>query len=34
MSDGNENLKPETSKQFSVGIRLEPSPTLSMCLGL
>jgi iron complex outermembrane receptor protein len=34
LSGGNENLKPETSKQFSVGIRLEPSPTLSLGLDL
>jgi iron complex outermembrane receptor protein len=34
LSGGNENLKPETSKQFSVGIRLEPSPMLSMGLDL
>ena len=34
LSGGNENLKPETSKQFSVGIRLEPSPSLSMGLDL
>jgi iron complex outermembrane receptor protein len=34
LSGGNENLKPETSKQFSVGIRLEPSPAFSMGLDL
>lgn len=34
LSGGNENLKPETSKQFSVGIRLEPSAALSMGLDL
>ena len=34
LSGGNENLKPETSKQFSVGIRLEPSSSLSMGLDL
>jgi iron complex outermembrane receptor protein len=34
LSGGNESLKPETSKQFNVGIRLEPTPTLSMGLDL
>jgi iron complex outermembrane receptor protein len=34
LSGGNENLKNETSKQFTVGIRLEPSSTLSVALDL
>lgn len=34
LSGGNENLKPETSKQFSVGFRIEPSSALSMGLDL
>lgn len=33
-SSGNENLKPETSKQFTIGTRWEPSARLSMGLDL
>jgi len=34
MSGGNENLKPETSKQWNLGIRFEPVNTLSMGMDL
>lgn len=34
LSGGNENLKPETSKQYSFGIRVEPSSTLSFGVDL
>jgi iron complex outermembrane receptor protein len=34
LSSGNENLKPETSKQFTIGARYEPSGRLSMGLDL
>jgi iron complex outermembrane receptor protein len=33
-SSGNENLKPETSKQFTIGARWEPSARVSMGLDL
>jgi iron complex outermembrane receptor protein len=33
-SQGNENLRPETSKQFTVGLRFEPSPKFSAGLDL
>jgi len=33
-SSGNENLKPETSKQFTIGARYEPSNRLSLGLDL
>jgi len=34
LSAGNENLRPETSKQFTVGMRFEPSPRFSAGLDL
>ena len=34
LSTGNENLRPETSKQFTVGMRFEPSPRFSAGLDL
>lgn len=34
ISGGNENLKPETSKQYTVGMRFEPSTKFSMGLDL
>src|SRR5690606_32640528 len=34
LSSGNENLKPETSKQFTIGGRYEPTNRLSMGLDL
>lgn len=34
VSSGNENLKPETSKQFTIGARWEPTARLSMGLDL
>ncbi len=34
LSAGNENLRPETSKQFTVGMRFEPSPKFSAGLDL
>jgi len=34
VSSGNENLRPETSKQFTIGTRWEPSARLSMGLDL
>ncbi len=33
-SRGNENLRPETSKQFTIGMRFEPSPRFSAGLDL
>ena len=33
-SQGNENLRPETSKQFTIGMRFEPSPKFSAGLDL
>jgi len=33
-SRGNENLRPETSKQFTIGMRFEPSPKFSAGLDL
>jgi len=34
LSSGNENLKPETSKQFTIGTRFEPTARLSLGLDL
>jgi len=34
LSGGNENLKPETSKQYTIGLRFEPSARFSMGLDL
>lgn len=34
ISGGNENLKPETSKQYTIGMRFEPSARFSMGLDL
>jgi iron complex outermembrane receptor protein len=33
-SGGNENLKPETSKQYTIGFRIEPTPSFSFGLDL